>query len=360
MNSQLLDKIDRYLLGNMEEADLDLFEEELSIDSALREEVNKQKQLLESLYLHEEYIQLKKELQHFEKNKANQGNTLKPQKQAKSKRRFILLISTAACVALLVSLGTFFAIHWGVSNRGTGNYAILSEEVKDLSTKHKSLQELVHDIVEKDNKNGSRQVIGTCFPITKSGFLVTSYHLVGRAKKIHIELSEGQQLNAKLVHKDMAHDLALLFIDDSLFTGFHKIPYGLSKNTSRLGSDVYTLGYPKKTIVYNEGTVSSLSGYHDDSLSYQLSIPVNPGNSGAPVFDKHGNIVGIIHGKHTENEGAAFAVKSVYLLEATQNMPDYLDNIKNKIIKKSSISYRDRTSQIKNITPYILRLRVSR
>ncbi len=358
-SQQLLDKIDNYLLGKMDDADLSLFEEELTIDLSLKKEVEKQKQLLEALYLHEEYISLKKELKNIEADNYSSTKILNSSKQKQPKTRFLFLMGAAASVALVVSLVTFFTVNWSISNRGTGNYALLSEEVKDLSTKQKSLQELVHDIVEKDRGNGTREWIGTCFPLTKDGFLVTSYHLVGRAKKIKVELSTGKLLNAEVVHKDVAHDLALLFIDDTLFSGFNKLPYGLSKSTSLLGSDVYTLGYPKKTIVYNEGTVSSLSGYRDDSLSYQLSIPVNPGNSGAPVFDKHGNIIGIIHGKHTENEGVAFAIKSTYLLSAVENMENF-ELIRAKIAKRSSISYRDRTSQIKSITPYILRLKVSR
>jgi len=358
-SQQLLDRIDRYLLGEMDEADLSLFEEELTIDPNLRQEVQKQKQLLESLYLHEEYISLKKELKEIETLSYQTTKTPFNLNQNKSRRRFIVIISTAASVALLVSLATFLTVNWTINTRDTDNYSLLSEEVKYLSTKQKSLQELVHDIVEKDHKSGPREWVGTCFPLTKDGFLVTSYHLVGRAKKIKVELSSGELLNAQVIHKDIAHDLALLFIDDTLFSSFNKLPYGLSKSTSLLGSDVYTLGYPKKTIVYNEGTVSSLSGYRDDSLSYQLSIPVNPGNSGAPVFDKRGNIIGIIHGKHTENEGVAFAIKSTYLLKAAQSMENF-EHIEASMAKKSSISYRDRTSQIKSITPYILRLKVSK
>jgi len=359
MNNLLVEKIDNYLLGKMNEEDRQLFEEELSIDPTLQKKVEQQKLLLETLFLHDEYIDLKKTVSNFNEPSFETLQTKANDKQIKGRRfqKVLSIINIAACIAILVSLGVFLTTDW-YNKRDTENYALLSEEVKDLSTKHRGLRELVHDIIEKDNRNGSKQLIGTCFPITKDGFLITSYHLIGRAKKITVEFSSDLHYSAKIVHSDIAHDLALLFIDDTSFTGFNKLPYGISNNSSLLGSDVYTLGYPKKTIVYNEGTVSSLSGYRDDSLSYQLSIPVNPGNSGAPVFDKQGNVIGIIHGKHTENEGVAFAVKSEYLLEAAENIPNYYKEIEGKIVRKSNLSYKNRVNQIKSITPYILRLKV--
>ncbi|WP_163202633.1 trypsin-like peptidase domain-containing protein, partial [Citrobacter koseri] len=71
-------------------------------------------------------------------------------------------------------------------------------------------------------------------------------------------------------------------------------PYIIRKSNADLGEEIFTLGYPRNEVVYGMGYLSAKSGYNGDTLSYQIQMSVNPGNSGAPVFNKVGDIIGVL------------------------------------------------------------------
>jgi S1-C subfamily serine protease len=86
-------------------------------------------------------------------------------------------------------------------------------------------------------------------------------------------------------------------------------------NVSSLGENVFTLGYPGSEQVYGEGSLSALNGFNGDTTLYQISVPLNPGNSGGPLWDQSGKLIGMIRGKNFAKEGNAYAVKSVYVAD---------------------------------------------
>jgi S1-C subfamily serine protease len=88
---------------------------------------------------------------------------------------------------------------------------------------------------------------------------------------------------------------------------------------------------------------------------YQVSIPVNPGNSGGPLLDDHGNVIGLIRGKITTAEGTGFAVKSREILKAISILG--ADSIQ-VTSKKSPLKSMKRTEQIKKIDPYVFNVLV--
>jgi S1-C subfamily serine protease len=90
----------------------------------------------------------------------------------------------------------------------------------------------------------------------------------------------------------------------------YKLPYLISDKEAELGEGVYTLGYPRQDVVFGEGSISAQSGYLQNPNAYQISVPVNPGNSGGPLFNAQGNLVGMISGLQTQTYGTAFATKS--------------------------------------------------
>ena len=80
------------------------------------------------------------------------------------------------------------------------------------------------------------------------------------------------------------------------------------------------LGYPLTSTMGNEikatsGIISSQSGYKGDEILYQISAPIQPGNSGGPVFDLNGNVVGIVCAHHTQAENVGYAIKTKHLME---------------------------------------------
>ena len=82
----------------------------------------------------------------------------------------------------------------------------------------------------------------------------------------------------------------VLKINDADYESLKSIPYSIRKSNTDLGERIFTLGYPRNDIVYGEGYLSARTGYNSDSLSYQVQISANPGNSGGPVFNNNGEI----------------------------------------------------------------------
>src|SRR5690606_1235001 len=127
---------------------------------------------------------------------------------------------------------------------------------------------------------------------------------------------------------------------------------------SDLGEKVYTLGYPREDIVFGEGSLSSQTGFEGDTTSYQISIPLNPGNSGGPLLDDKGHIIGVINGKQAGQEGAAFAVKSNYLLQMVSELQEKQAGIPVSLPQQNNLSGTPRTQQLKKLQDYIFVVKV--
>lgn len=161
---------------------------------------------------------------------------------------------------------------------------------------------------------------GTGFAL-KNGYVVTNYHVIENAKSINIQGVNGdfaQQYDATIVATDKYNDLALLQITDNSFKGFGTIPYSVKTTVSEVGEDIFVLGYPLTSTMGDEiklttGIISSKTGFQGDVSLYQISAPIQPGNSGGPLFDYQGNLVGIVNAKHKGAENVGYAIKTSYL-----------------------------------------------
>lgn len=161
---------------------------------------------------------------------------------------------------------------------------------------------------------------GTGFAL-KEGYIVTNYHVIDGAKTISVSGIKGDfgiKLNAIVVGTDKNNDLALIKISDSKFTGFGNIPYSIATSSSDVGEYVYVLGYPLTSTMGDEiklttGIISSKTGYQGDVSLYQISAPIQPGNSGGPLFNNKGNVIGVVNSKHTGAENVGYAIKAMYL-----------------------------------------------
>lgn len=168
---------------------------------------------------------------------------------------------------------------------------------------------------------------GTGFAL-KNGYVVTNYHVAGEAKTIEIYGVNGNAskgYKATVVGADKVSDLALLKITDKDFSGYGNPPYAFKSSMVDVGENVYVLGYPLtqtmgEEIKLTNGIVSSRSGYEGNVTTYQISAPVQPGNSGGPMFDMKGNLVGIVCAKHAEAENANYAIKTSYLKNLVESV----------------------------------------
>lgn len=170
---------------------------------------------------------------------------------------------------------------------------------------------------------------GTGIAISSNGIIATNFHVVDQSKIIKIRginSNFNKAYTAKIIFTDQNNDLALLKIEDNLFTSLGNIPYTIKTKLSDVGENIFVLGYPLRATMGDEikltnGIISSRTGFQSDITTYQISAPVQPGNSGGPVFDSQGNLIGIINAKHLGAENASYAVKATYLSNLIDLIP---------------------------------------
>ena len=170
------------------------------------------------------------------------------------------------------------------------------------------------------NPSQNQEWSGSGFALN-DGYVVTNYHVIEGAKSIQIQGVKGNfsiKYNAEVIATDKFNDIALLKVSDSRFTGFGTIPYNVKTTVSDVGEDIFVLGYPLTSTMGDEiklttGVISSKTGFQGDVSLYQISAPIQHGNSGGPLFDTKGNLVGIVSAKHTGAENVGYAIKTSYL-----------------------------------------------
>jgi S1-C subfamily serine protease len=137
---------------------------------------------------------------------------------------------------------------------------------------------------------------GTGFLVTTDGAVITNAHVVENCGAIHVTASQGATADAQIVARDVRNDLALLR------TGLSVKKAAAFRTTIRLGEPVEAFGYPLADLLarsgnFTLGNVSALVGIGEDSRYLQISVPVQPGNSGGPLLDQSGNLVGVVSAK---------------------------------------------------------------
>lgn len=198
---------------------------------------------------------------------------------------------------------------------------------------------------------------GTGFALMNN-YIVTNYHVVENAKTIHVQGVNGNfntKYNASVVATDKVNDLALLKVKDCTIQSA-EIPYSINNFTSEVGEDIFVLGYPLTSTMGEEiklttGVVSSRTGFQGDVSLYQISAPIQPGNSGGPLFDSQGNVIGIVSAKHKGAENVGYAVKASYLRNLVESAVS--TNILPQKNKMSSLTLSGKVKMAKKYVFYI-------
>ncbi len=147
-----------------------------------------------------------------------------------------------------------------------------------------------------DPNAGERVSTGTGFFVARDGSFVTNAHVIEDCTMVRVKTDDGAILEAQIVARDAANDLAILRLGQSP----KKI--AVFREGVRLGEGVAAFGFPHADILsssgnFTQGSITALSGMGDDSRYLQLSAPVQAGNSGGPLLDKFGNVVGVVSAK---------------------------------------------------------------
>jgi S1-C subfamily serine protease len=149
---------------------------------------------------------------------------------------------------------------------------------------------------ESPNSGPKEVSSGTGFYITDDGSILTNAHVIKDCSEIKVEIKPGTFVTATASARDATNDLALLKVNA------RPDEVAALRLTPHLGEPVEAYGYPLAEILstsgnFSLGNISALSGLGDDSRYLQISVPVQPGNSGGPLLDQHGNVIGIVSAK---------------------------------------------------------------
>lgn len=358
MNDMTLTReIERYLEGDMSVQEKAAFDELRRSNPLIEEQVKAQQELIAQLQSYGDRVSLQDKLNHIHASLnmdvLRAATTSAAPKVISLRRRMLINVAAAACIALVTSLSTIALMQTASKQKSAAQY----EDVRRvLNNIQRSQNVIINDINSSKKAPANPGTYGgTGFAISNNGYVVTNYHVVAGADSIYIQNTKGEAYKATSIFEDISSDLAVLKITDSTFKG-QPLPYALKPQTVLRGEYVYTLGFPRDEIVYGEGYISAQTGFNGDTTAYQVSIPVNPGNSGAPLMDGKGNIVGIVTGKQTTSDGVAFAVKSA-------NLKRILDEIKDKLPKKdwnhkSRMDGLNRVDQIKKLEDFVYMVKV--
>ena len=192
--------------------------------------------------------------------------------------------------------------------------------------------------------SGSGIAIGT-------KLIATNHHVVDGATNLAIYFPDtDKEYRAEVVTVDETHDLAVVKVVDPTFNGFNNIKYGFKSEVEDVGMGVFVLGYPLVQSMGTEiklttGVVSSRSGFQGDQSQYQISAPVQPGNSGGPLFNDNGELIGIVSAKHTEAENVSYGVKLSHLKTLASNVEGVNLN------RNSQISNLSLSEKCKSVIP---------
>lgn len=159
--------------------------------------------------------------------------------------------------------------------------------------------------------------------------------------------------DAKVLCVDKVNDLALITIEDSSFQNIETLPYNIQYRSSDVGSSVFTMGYPMAQamgteIKITDGIISSKTGYEGQIAMYQISAPIQPGNSGGPMFDKNGHLIGITSAGIPGANNVGYAIKSSYLHQLIDAAPIHIQDITQEPNKQEFVE------MIKTFSPYVV------
>ena len=244
------------------------------------------------------------------------------------------------------------------------NSGLLTFKIDDKNTANFIKMYPVNTGVSNGRSSGEWGGNGSGFFISQNGYIVTNHHVIEKASEIEVEFkyrNEIKGFSAKVIQTDAINDLAILKIDDDDFSNVGALPYTFRTRSVDVGTDVFALGYPKaltimgKEIKFTDGRISSKTGFKGDITTYQSTTPIQPGNSGGPLFDFKGNLIGINNAKIiTEDvEGVSYSIKSSYLLNLIDVLPETIP-----LPSSTQLASKPLTEQIKILSDYVVLIKV--
>lgn len=355
------DLFDGYLFGTLSVEEKTEFESRLKNEPEFAAAFEKHKILIEGINQQEQRTHLKQILNTIHKQEFGKDSKIIPIKETfikKHGRTFAM----AASVAVIAVLGTVAVLSTGgyLLKKQSNEITDLKRDVTELKYSQDAIIEGIKSGTSKRFKNyAPANIEGTGFAINNKGYFITSWHMVNNADSVFVTNNVIDRVSAKLVLSNPSLDIAIYKIENTEVLKTVSFPFSFKDKSSEIGDKIFTLGYPRRDAVYGEGALSSLTGFNNDTTMYQISIPVNPGNSGGPLLDEQGNIIGVIRGKQSSAEATGFAIKSDFIIQTIKSIEN--DSLKKELsleTKRSGLKGLKRSEQIKKMQPFVFNVMV--
>jgi len=289
----------------------------------------------------------------IERGDVNEGGELNVKgKVIQIYHRYKKVTAIAATVGGLIALVISALVAYISPSVDSNQLRQLSKDIEVIKRNQQVQSNLINEVKGKLPDNAKFISGGTGFLVDGKGYIITNAHVLKGSGAIVVD-SKGNELNADIISIDHEKDLALLKITDEDFKPIKSLPYTIEKGNAEIGEEIYTLGYPRNEIVYTHGYLSAKTGFNGDTTNYQIQMSSNPGNSGGPIINNNGEIIGVLSAKQVQADGVTFAVKSenIYrFIETLRKTDSSLQKIK---IASGSFRNKERMSQIKQIQDYV-------
>lgn len=349
---KLLVTIERYLNNEMSQEEKSQFEALRASDPEIDQLVVEQNLFVRQMDQFGQRKQFGAQLHEIHNQLQNAGDIKAVQPKVKVVQmvsKYKKVLTLAASIAGITALAISGLVSYLTPQSNPSDIAQLKKEINTVKISQKQTQNEINTLKLTPNKPATPGKFGgTGFLIDGKGYLVTSAHVVAKADSIYIVNTKGEYFKAKTLHVNDQTDIAILKIVDTRFEPIRYLPYGIKKSKAELGEQIFTLGFPRTEIVYNEGYLSAKTGYNGDTISYQIAISANPGNSGGPIFNQNGEVIGVLSGKQLTAEGVVFSSQSKNIFKALDSLKHDSSTII-RVHNNSTVKGVERVQQIKRI-----------
>lgn len=362
----ILETVECYIRGEMNPDERLQFENLRKSNPDIDQLVVEHTLFLQQMNRFGEWKKFRSTLHNVHTHLAEQGKIDSAKLKGKAKlvylwNRYQRVAAIAASIAVITTV-IVYTLAWSLNPVSpTRDIEQLKSQYNELENKYQQQNQEITNVKNKINtpsipfKTG-----GTSFLIDGKGYLITNAHVVENARRIAVQNTKGINYSAKIIYTDKSRDLAILKIEDSTFNIIPSLPYAFNKSSIDLAEPVFTMGFPRNEIVYGEGYLSAKTGFNGDTLTFQIEVAANPGNSGGPVLNKNGEVIGILSTRQKTAEGVVFATQAKYIFKALDDLKVQNDSAYQKI-KLSPINTMkglDRKQQVKKVEDYVFMVKV--
>ena len=204
---------------------------------------------------------------------------------------------------------------------------------------------------------------GSGIVLSTDGYIATNNHVVESGIEFFVDVFTNgikKTYKANVIKTDADNDLAVIKIVDPTFKNFSALPYSMKMQGINVGEKVFAMGYPQvglqgEEVKVTDGIISSKTGFQNDNKTYQISAPIQHGNSGGPLFDNSGNLIGLTSSGLPTSQNVGWAIKISYL----NNLLDMVPNFPPMPLK-TSISALPFTEKVKILSNFTVLIRVTK